>query len=157
MSETMAEKFYRLIPGDPEQRKRFVDAFNGDIPEIVAELAALRAKAALVDRLLAALKEIIGMLDDGSLVRPIDQDAKPGWAFQVMPTLMKIARAQELIAEAEAAAKPTDQQYQDSSDGLRNLAGDGAGNVGAANPGGQPDAAKLPAPAKKPTEGGANG
>lgn len=31
--ETMAEKFYRLIPGDPEQRARFIAAFNGEIPE----------------------------------------------------------------------------------------------------------------------------
>lgn len=85
-------------------------AWAGDI--LVATIRtedAARLIAAAPD-LLAALRELFGLVEDGTLVRNTVDDAQPGWAVKQIPLVKALANAREVIARAEGNPNATVQQ-----------------------------------------------
>ena len=73
----------------------------GRMIERIAE-DALRAREALTaerDALRAALRGLMRLLEDGTLVRDISHDHEPGWAMRQLPLT-------QALAAAHAALRP---------------------------------------------------
>jgi hypothetical protein len=53
--------------------------------------------------LLVSLKDIFTLMDEGVLVRNIDDDGKPDFALRMIPVVGRLKRAHDAIAKAEGA------------------------------------------------------
>ncbi len=64
-----------------------------------------RANARLISAapdLLAGLKDMFALLEEGYLVRDIRDDSKPGFAIRQLPYMQRFSRAKAAITKAES-------------------------------------------------------
>lgn len=68
------------------------------------EMAANACLIAAAPDLLAALKSIMARIEDGTLVRSIENDASPAWALSSLRLVAGLSAAQNAIVKAEGRA-----------------------------------------------------
>ncbi len=87
LEDAKAGRVHRIEDISPEFADERLNQMQRERDQYKREAHALRS----------ALADIMGMLDDGSLVRPIDGDGDPTWGFKVLPVVMKLARAKDVL------------------------------------------------------------
>lgn len=45
----------------------------------------------------AALSDLFGLVEDGTLCRDTSRDSEPGWAIKMLPVVAKLKAAQEIV------------------------------------------------------------
>lgn len=76
-----------------------------DLDEVMAALRekrdAARQVADAAPALLAALKDLLSLIEEGYLARDTSHDSEPGWAMKQLPYVRRLAAASAAIQLAE--------------------------------------------------------